>query len=112
MPNIGLTELLIIAGIALLFFGARLPKVGKALGEGIHNFKKGLSSSNDEASEASRPRENAAPPAQVNAETTPSEKARVSSAQAPTSLSGHVPATPQESSRRETIVDVDHETRS
>lgn len=39
----GLTEILIILGIALLLFGAgRLADIGKGLGEGIRNFKKGL----------------------------------------------------------------------
>ncbi len=39
----GLTEILIILGIALLIFGAgRLADIGKGLGEGIRNFKKGL----------------------------------------------------------------------
>jgi sec-independent protein translocase protein TatA len=35
-------ELLIIAGIALLIFGKRLPEVGRSLGKGIIEFKKGL----------------------------------------------------------------------
>ena len=39
----GLTEILIILGIALLLFGAgRLADIGKGLGEGIRNFKTGL----------------------------------------------------------------------
>jgi len=39
----GLTEILIILGIALLIFGAgRLADIGKGLGEGIRNFKKGI----------------------------------------------------------------------
>lgn len=39
----GLTEILIILGVALLLFGAgRLADIGKGLGEGIRNFKKGL----------------------------------------------------------------------
>jgi len=33
-------HLLVIAGIALLFFGPKkLPELGKALGEGMHGFK-------------------------------------------------------------------------
>jgi sec-independent protein translocase protein TatA len=36
-------EILVILGVALLIFGAgRLADVGKGLGEGIRNFKKGL----------------------------------------------------------------------
>jgi sec-independent protein translocase protein TatA len=43
MGSIGPTELLVIALIALLLFGAgRIADIGKGLGEGIKNFKKGL----------------------------------------------------------------------
>jgi sec-independent protein translocase protein TatA len=35
-------EILVIAGIGLLVFGSRLPSVGKNLGKGIVEFKKGL----------------------------------------------------------------------
>ena len=43
MGRIGGGELLIIALIALLLFGAgRIADIGKGLGEGIRNFKKGL----------------------------------------------------------------------
>ncbi len=45
----GLTEILIILGIVLLLFGAgRLADIGKGLGEGIRNFKKGLKEDEDE----------------------------------------------------------------
>ena len=48
----GATELLIIAGVIVLIFGAtKLPKLGKGLGEGIRNFKNGLKS--EEKSEES-----------------------------------------------------------
>ncbi len=43
MGRFGLTEILLILAVALLFFGAsRLSDIGKGLGEGIRNFKKGL----------------------------------------------------------------------
>lgn len=43
MGNIGPGELLIIGLIALLLFGAgRIADIGKGLGQGIANFKKGL----------------------------------------------------------------------
>ena len=43
MGRIGGGELLLIALIALLLFGAsRLSDIGKGLGEGIKNFKKGI----------------------------------------------------------------------
>lgn len=39
-----MTELIIILAVILLLFGAgRLPEAGKALGEGIRNFRKALS---------------------------------------------------------------------
>ncbi|MGB7296639.1 MAG: twin-arginine translocase TatA/TatE family subunit [Candidatus Aminicenantales bacterium] len=42
---IGPTELLLILLIIVIIFGARrLPELGKGLGEGIRNFKKGFGS--------------------------------------------------------------------
>ena len=49
MGRLGITEVLLIAGIALLLFGAgRIADIGKGLGEGIRNFKKGLSDTEPE----------------------------------------------------------------
>ena len=49
MGRFGLTEILLILAVALLFFGAsRLGDIGKGLGEGIKNFKKGLKEEDDE----------------------------------------------------------------
>lgn len=43
MGNIGPGQLLLIALIILLIFGAgRIAEIGKGLGAGIKNFKKGL----------------------------------------------------------------------
>lgn len=51
MPNIGATELFFILLIVVVLFGAsRLPKIGRGLGEGISNFKKGLKSKDSEES--------------------------------------------------------------
>ncbi len=44
----GWPEVLIIAFIGLLLFGKRLPEVGKSLGKGIVEFKKGLRGIEDE----------------------------------------------------------------
>lgn len=42
LPNLGPMEMMIIGGIAVLMFGKRLPEVGRSLGKGIVEFKKGL----------------------------------------------------------------------
>ncbi len=50
---VGPTELLLIALIIIIIFGARkLPELGKSLGEGIKNFRKSISSKekNDKSS--------------------------------------------------------------
>ncbi|MBL7139444.1 MAG: twin-arginine translocase TatA/TatE family subunit [Planctomycetes bacterium] len=46
-------ELAIIAIIALILFGRRLPEVGKSLGKGIVEFKKGLRDVQDEVQKTS-----------------------------------------------------------
>ncbi|NLE21236.1 MAG: twin-arginine translocase TatA/TatE family subunit, partial [Actinobacteria bacterium] len=49
MPNLGAPELIIIALVILLLFGAtRLPKLGRSLGQSISGFKKGLREDDDE----------------------------------------------------------------
>lgn len=43
MGNVGFPEILLIAVVALLLFGAgRIADIGKGLGQGIKNFKQGL----------------------------------------------------------------------
>ncbi len=46
-------EWLIIAGFGLLLFGKRLPEVGRSLGKGIIEFKKGLKGIGDDIEEES-----------------------------------------------------------
>jgi sec-independent protein translocase protein TatA len=49
MPNLGAPELIIIALVVLLLFGAtRLPKLGRSMGQSIRGFKQGL---NDDATD-------------------------------------------------------------
>ena len=43
MPSLGVPELMIIFLIIIVLFGAsRIPQIGRGLGEGIRNFKKGI----------------------------------------------------------------------
>jgi sec-independent protein translocase protein TatA len=48
MLNLGPMEMLIVMGIAVLLFGKRLPEVGRSLGKGIVEFRKGLSGVGEE----------------------------------------------------------------
>lgn len=49
MPSLGVPELIIVFLIIIVLFGAnRIPHIGKGLGEGIRNFKKGLKTGEDE----------------------------------------------------------------
>ena len=67
IPNLGMTELIVIGVIMLLLFGRRLPEVGRSLGQGIVQFKKGLKDVQDEvenaAAEEPKKFESAKPPA-------------------------------------------------
>ena len=48
MFGIGLPELLVIFLVCLLLFGAaRLPEIGRSLGEGIREFKKAFKDGHD-----------------------------------------------------------------
>ncbi|HID66062.1 MAG TPA: twin-arginine translocase TatA/TatE family subunit [Aquificaceae bacterium] len=50
--GISMTELIIILAIVLLLFGAgKLPEAGRALGEGIRNFRKALSGETESVKE-------------------------------------------------------------
>jgi sec-independent protein translocase protein TatA len=52
MPKIGVPELLIVLAIVVLIFGVgRLGKLGKDLGEGIREFRKGIAGDEGEKKE-------------------------------------------------------------
>jgi sec-independent protein translocase protein TatA len=52
--NIGPVQWIVIGVVGLLIFGKRLPQVGKSLGQGIVEFKKGLQGMNDEIESATK----------------------------------------------------------
>ena len=53
MGSIGAPELIVIALIALLLFGAgRIADIGKGLGQGIKNFKQGLKEAGEDDDDA------------------------------------------------------------
>ncbi|MBA4028531.1 MAG: Sec-independent protein translocase TatA [Planctomyces sp.] len=53
LPNLGWAEMLGIGIVMLLLFGRRLPEVGRSLGQGIVEFKKGLRSIDQDVEQAS-----------------------------------------------------------
>jgi len=53
MFNLGVPELLILALIVLVLFGAkRIPEMGKGIGEGIKNFKKSIKNDDEKEKHA------------------------------------------------------------
>src|SRR5438874_12439959 len=62
-------EWLIIMGIGLLIFGKRLPEVGRSLGKGIVEFKKGLKGVEDDISQVDEQTPAPRPPASLTQET-------------------------------------------
>jgi sec-independent protein translocase protein TatA len=71
MGNIGVTEILLIALVALLLFGAgRIADIGKGLGQGIKNFKQGIKEADEIGAEPAAkdkpaPKPDDAPPKQA-----------------------------------------------
>jgi sec-independent protein translocase protein TatA len=56
LGSIGPTELILILLIVIIIFGARkLPDLGKSIGEGIKNFKKSMSSKDDDTTKKPEP---------------------------------------------------------
>jgi len=55
MPNIGFPELLIILFIIVLLFGARkLPELARGLGQGIREFKKAASNTDESSNKSEK----------------------------------------------------------
>ena len=49
MPSLGVPELVVVFLIIVVLFGAsRIPQIGRGIGEGIRNFKKGLKGGDEE----------------------------------------------------------------
>lgn len=49
MPRIGAMELIFILLIVVVLFGStKIPQLGRGIGEGIRNFKRGLKGGDDE----------------------------------------------------------------
>jgi sec-independent protein translocase protein TatA len=48
LPNLGMGELVIIAVLALLVFGAkRVPEIARSIGRSVNSFKDGLQETKD-----------------------------------------------------------------
>jgi sec-independent protein translocase protein TatA len=52
LPQVGGVEMLILLAIVLLFFGAkRVPELGRSLGKGLQEFRKGKTEAGEDAAE-------------------------------------------------------------
>lgn len=70
--NLGWTEILLIGGIALLFFGPnKLPSLGRSMGEAIRGFKKGIT---EEPEKDAKPQITQNPAEPLNQEESETEK--------------------------------------
>ena len=57
-PSFGPMEIVVIVGVGLLIFGNKLPDVGRSLGRGLVEFKKGLKGVQDDIDSADIPDKN------------------------------------------------------
>ena len=52
LPQVGGVEMLILLAIVLLFFGAKkVPELGRSLGKGLQEFRKGKTEAGEDAAE-------------------------------------------------------------
>jgi sec-independent protein translocase protein TatA len=78
MGNVGVTEILLIALVALLLFGAgRIADIGKGLGQGIKNFKQGIKEADELDADKKLPAGHAAPASTTTSPKTDAEPAAV-----------------------------------
>ncbi len=59
-PSLGPMEMMMVMIVAVLLFGKRLPEVGRSLGKGIIEFKKGIRGIEDDFDTATTPRSSSA----------------------------------------------------
>lgn len=73
---IGTTELLLVAGLALLLFGGKkLPEMMKGMGQGVKSFKEGLNSPSEESQkEEEKPTDEAQPEQSAQAQDSAQEQ--------------------------------------
>jgi sec-independent protein translocase protein TatA len=58
MGRLGTGEIILLALVVMLLFGAkRMPDMAKSLGESLHIFKKSISSNDDDNAAAPQPRQ-------------------------------------------------------
>jgi sec-independent protein translocase protein TatA len=75
IPHLGPMEIMLLLVLGVLLFGRKLPEVGRSLGKGIVEFKKGLKGVEDDFSDTAAPAEPRAafepprPPQRVQATT-------------------------------------------
>ena len=69
-PNLSPMEWIILLVLGLLLFGRRLPEVGRSLGKGIVEFKKGLAGVDEQVNDAVR-RQSEQPATQLPASNPP-----------------------------------------
>ena len=65
LPSFGGMEWIILIVLGLLLFGRKLPDVGRSLGKGIVEFKKGLKGLEDEVDASSAPAARTEAPAEA-----------------------------------------------